>query len=84
MTSNSEKKEPIVLPPIMCRTYSATRKGFAAFSEEALAVHLAGYDLQGMSPLGSASFGAVWKKVREDGLAPERDIFGTDDDLELA
>lgn len=83
MKTHSEKKEPAELPPILCRTYRATRKGFAAFSEEANTAHLAGYDFQGMSPLGSTSFGAVWKKVREDGLAPERDIFGTDDDLEL-
>jgi hypothetical protein len=41
------------LPPILCHTYQATLKGFAKFTHEANAAHLAGYDLVTMTPLGT-------------------------------
>lgn len=74
-TKPSEKK---ALPTVATFTYEATKGGWKEFSKDARLAVEAGYDLLAVTPLGTKSFGAVWKMVRPSNDYP--DFFGDNDD----
>jgi len=54
------------LPRILGMTYRATKEGWAEFMGEAAKADDLGYVLVAVTPLGTASFGAVWRLSKAD------------------
>lgn len=74
----ARKESKRSLPPILALTFDATVHGWKQFSIDAIVANAAGYDLLAISPLGTQSFGAVWKMVRQVKSYP--DFLGVEDD----
>ena len=72
----AKKKE---LPPISTRRYQSNETGWAKFTADAQAHHLVGYDLVGLTGLGSQYFGAVWKLTRFRSPRQEANIVDEDE-----
>lgn len=70
------------LPPILALTFDATLGGWKQFVADATIADAAGYDLIVVVPLGTRSFGAVWKMIRD--VAQRSDLGVEDDEFSLA
>lgn len=83
MPPSSKNAEKIVkLPTILTLAYGATTKGWDEFSIDATLADAVGYDLITVNPLGTQSFGAVWKMVRQSKHNPDLGV--EDDEFSLA
>lgn len=79
----SEKKAK-KLPPVLTRTYEATKKGWKTFGQDANVLHRAKFELVAVSPLGEKSFGAVWRTTIEEVEYSSDPLgAGADDDFPL-
>lgn len=75
MATNSEKK----LPAVLTRLYAADTGDWQRFGKEANIFDKARYELVAVTPLGTKSFGAVWKSMVVEST-PSPDPLGVSDE----